>query len=675
MQCGNFTRVMLIGCTLTMSGAALGQDGGAGGTGGGAVEGSGGGEAVVQESYLPAKPPEPGPSMSLYHTMEEWVRALKVPDDAPLDGREGTLVCTAVVLRLSGQIVGRGTLCGDDGKTLADATRMAINEALTRMPQRHDATASSQVQTFAPDLCISLELSGELVPIYPETFSQLDLEVQRGLEGLATRVGDKIVASFPSAMITSITPPADALAGTISGATGDSTAAIKINAKAQPPAIARERNAVFYRFDVSHLAQQRVGVQPVFLFRSGKVVSSLEISTTGLQDLADLLGDYLVRWDTSHRVDPDWPVGTYVPSKNSFEENTASLAEYTVVTYAIHRYIAVKSQFQDATQNAPGQPWKWHRQDRGQMAHLRFGPERLIAQPGKDLTSGPLYDAMRALVCMAPTESDPAYRGTALSALSLYDAGLASCYSMTDGWRKDIPEGARGFVAFVLAKRAHLAKGLPDEQTRLSVADAAIRSIFATNKQGTLVSQMPYLGWAELTLAKAKSLTTIPSATALREMRETVWKFQMNAVDAGAEGPDLVGGIVFVGPGMLPYPTSQSLRPLSFLATMSGDERLTDHNEALGEIAKLVNGLRFVRQLCMDEHALYIAADPFTAQWGIRASLWDQRQSPEATALGLITICEALESFHKIAQRQAAHAGTNNQPAPSSVTSSPGREK
>jgi hypothetical protein len=161
----------------------------------------------------------------------------------------------------------------------------------------------------------------------------------------------------------------------------------------------------------------------------------------------------------------------------------------------------------------------------------------------------------------------------------------------------------------------------------------------------------------------------------LREMRETVWKFQMNAVDAGAEGPDLVGGIVFVGPGVNPYPTSQSLRPLSFLATMCGDERLTDRSEALGEVAKLVHGLRFVRQLSMDEYALYIAADPFLAKWGIRASLWDQRQSPEATALGLITICEALESFHTIAQRQSVNPGTKAQPAKDSQIQTPGSGK
>jgi hypothetical protein len=139
-------------------------------------------------------------------------------------------------------------------------------------------------------------------------------------------------------------------------------------------------------------------------------------------------------------------------------------------------------------------------------------------------------------------------------------------------------------------------------------------------------------------------------------MRDLVWKFQMTDEDAGAEGPDLVGGIVFTSSSEL-LPTSQSLRPLAFLATMMGDARLTDASERPMQVAKMLRSLRFVRQLAMDEAACHAAANPSMALYGVRAAAWDMRQSPEATSLALLTVCNALESLAATAPPKAADSG------------------
>jgi hypothetical protein len=55
--------------------------------------------------------------------------------------------------------------------------------------------------------------------------------------------------------------------------------------------------------------------------------------------------------------------------------------------------------------------------------------------------------------------------------------------------------------------------------------------------------------------------------------------------------------------------------------------------------------VRFIRQLTMDEWSGFAAVDPAMAAGGVRASLWDSKESPEATALGLITVCNTLESL------------------------------
>jgi len=586
--------------------------------------------------------------MELYQIADKWVRALAVPEHPATDGREGRFVGTALVLRLDGQIVGRGTSCGDDGQTMARAARAAITEATSRLPDTNDALAAGQHLSLAPRLRISLEFSGTLVPITPATFTELDVEIPCGLVGLAARIGSTTAAVFPASMLTTGTLPSDALAAAISSATGDPTAAIKLNAKAQPPQIAADRNATFYRFSTTHLAQLAPDAQPIFLFRGGKLISTREITTARLRAFADHLADYLMRWSESRRVDSGWPQSTYHPTRGIHDPTVASLAEYAVAAYAMHRYLAIKARFQTGGDS----DWKWTREVTPDIARPRFGPERLSQQPLGNATPGPVFGSLRALVAMSPMESRPANSAQTLAALAPLESDLAAAFSAETGgeWSKDIPENGRAFVAFVLTRRATLFPDASDAITRRGTAEAAVRSVYRDAKPTNLVMHMPYLGWAELLLA-GDTAAQIPAGAALRDMREIVWQHQLTAADAGADGPDLVGGIVFTGSSNR-FPTAQSLRPLAFLATMVGDARLTDPPEVMREISHQLEALRFIRQLSLDEFAARDAVDPPTALWGIRAGLWDNRQAPEATALALLTVCETLRSLDEIAKRK-----------------------
>jgi hypothetical protein len=209
----------------------------------------------------------------------------------------------------------------------------------------------------------------------------------------------------------------------------------------------------------------------------------------------------------------------------------------------------------------------------------------------------------------------------------------------------------RSLVVWALARRD------VTSATRLRSTDAAVRSGFRDVSAGALVGLMPWLGWAELTYARFQpepaAPSELPSAVALREMRSLVWKHQLRAEDLPPDQQDLAGGIVFASSkhGQV-LPTWQVARPLAFIATMLGDERLTEEKEVPAELSRLLASLRFLRQLTAGEAEGHMYANPALAMGGVRASVFDQRMPPEATALTLMTVCETLQSLENIRARQ-----------------------
>jgi hypothetical protein len=157
-----------------------------------------------------------------------------------------------------------------------------------------------------------------------------------------------------------------------------------------------------------------------------------------------------------------------------------------------------------------------------------------------------------------------------------------------------------------------------------------------------LVSQTPWLGRAELTLAGDSQILSF--AAGVRDLREDVWKHQLTPDDAGPDDADLVGGIVFTS-SRNPLPTWRSAQPIILLAQIARDPRLTDEKETMAEVSHLLASMRFLRQLMTDETSAYAAEDPQTAIGGIRASLWDQRQPVEATAMTLMAVCEMMRTL------------------------------
>jgi hypothetical protein len=186
----------------------------------------------------------------------------------------------------------------------------------------------------------------------------------------------------------------------------------------------------------------------------------------------------------------------------------------------------------------------------------------------------------------------------------------------------------------------------PNRDLAKKIAD----SMYTPDERGVmmdLASHSPWLIAAERVLGggKVRPEAIMP----LRALREKAYGFVVTPVDAGEDGTDLIGGVVFPG-SRPPLPTAQSLRIIAGLAMMLGDEGITPKADFERELVRLMPCLRFARQLCADDWTLTMCREPAKARWGVRISPWDPKMPGEASALALITVRETLEALEKRAK-------------------------
>ena len=569
--------------------------------------------------------------MQVFRTVEGWLRAWNVPADArtpPLGA--------SVTLRLDGAIAGRGQQSTPGVRALAEAVTQAMTEAAARLPIERDALYDENVRAAAARMTISLELAGPLVPITAESWESPALELAWGLDGVAARFGEQTAAMFPGAMLTAAggMDPGRALAACVSRASGDPTLILK-----KPPELAKEHGAVYYRFRVTHLAQAVPNVSPDFLHRGGRVVESRSLSETTLWQWADDLAANLMqrRWPGPERYGLQ---GAYDPLASKYDAPYAGPFEQALAIGALARYSRAKAAAGGVEQ-----------------AEAAAVFARLLFDAACQVEEGEIPVWGDATAAAATLQAISVLEGTGPD-LSIPDgvvdrivATIQPAYDPTTGWSADAPPAGRAMIAQVMTAKS--AFGVAEPQWG-PIAEAAVRSLYQEGGPERLVSYMPWLGEGELTLAEGQD-TPLPGAVALREMRGLVWEHQLRDESLSFNQRDLAGGIVFTA-ARNPLPSWQSARPLTFIATMLGDPRLTDDKRVPGELARLLPSLRFLRQLTADDTGGWMYPDPTRARGGVRVSLWDQRMPVEATAMTLMTVCETLRSLDAVKARRAPFA-------------------
>lgn len=609
-----------------------------------------GGPFALKTEADPHRPPSPAATMRAYKIVEPWVRQWSVPPEGEAvkaaDDRGRTLppaYGACVNLRLHGELIGRGQSmsieagAGPDAVHVVRAVAAAIAEATPRLPVPNDLNRDTAIRLLTPDIQISLELAGAAKPIVGDTWAVIDTGLTPGLDGLACREAKgQTQMSFPSAMMMSNLLPQRTLRGLIANAIGEGGATEVLLA----PKLIRDMHALtMCAFRVSHLAQCAPGREPEFLNRGARTVPGPCLDRAGLESMAWSLASHL---QARVSATPDGNAETLLLDAMAIDAY-ARLRPRQITQEQRASYLL---RVRDALPEEPTKP------------NLTYWSLRLPAPiPEGKADARPIDRAQAVVEPVLEAAASGKPIDAAAAPADPKEQIAASALSELDPVRRSV-------VLFGYAR--HCAESR--RTAHLPALRQEIRRTFADVPAERLASLMPWLGWAELDAAgfpapDQSDRGEVPCAPALRRMRAEVWKHQLSPLDAGPDGEDLVGGIVFTSGTTSPLPTWQTVRPIAFIATMLGDDRLTEPAERDLETYRLLAAFRFLRQLQVDDSCGWMCPNPEAVIGGMRAATWDQSMPPDATSLTLLATCELLKSMDKLAAAGAAGPGPADKPA------------
>ncbi len=562
----------------------------------------------ASSAVLDLAPPDARLALEAFNEVQSLVRAWKPADTSPVvagsafDRASRACGAAQITLRFGGRVVGRAWRVGGTPAALLAAARDAMHAA---EPFLHESDVKESV--FASRLVVSLELAGALVPYAPASYDDADLEIPPGIDGVGARVDDTTRLIFPSSMLTHNTAaglpqsPGDALVAAAAGALDDPIAGLRADPNNVPQKLAKDRNVQFYRFSVTHVSQQSPDAPATFLYRHGRVVAEREVTLDAMKQWGDGVADYLAARVVSNPSKPD-----QVALESIFNPLGASATRSSDPAVMSLAALALAERKPESA--------------RMLLHAVAIGSEKGRLRPA---AAGAYLIAFERLLTQSPSPAAGLDRAIA-QATEVCEQSLT---------QENLSLAERSLALAGLARRARSDAGL---RPRL---DGKLGALLATTQVDQLASAMPWIVMAARDLAP----TDAPLAVAplLGEWRDLAYKFVLTADDAGPDGEDLVGGMVFTK-ARVPLPSAQTVRVAAGLAAMLADPRLTPAADRGKEIVRLVPVLRFTRQLMGDDIHATLFADPLRAKWGVRNALWDQRMNSDAAALALITLDEAI---------------------------------
>lgn len=567
-------------------------------------------------------PPLPRDAMEAFTAVEGWVRSLEAPTEpVSLEGTRSA----CVVLRLDNRVLARGVSVREDGTGVWEAASLAIAEAIGKIPASNDATAPLVRRETAARISISLELGGRMIPLRANGWNQIDAEVNVAMDAVAAKIViddvEHTAATFPSMMHAGGDSPTTGVARAVAEASGNPVLALPSDARSTPRSLREQHGVRLFFCRVTHLAQSAPQIAPTFLYRGARLIQSSEITRDAIERWSVDLATHLARRYDILSYDPTAEPTTLQPR--------APLApELAITIRALEQRLSRDGLTDVAREEATGA-----------VAAMRT---RLRDGFPKDKAISAVNAASMVLAGVGGT-TDPQIQARV-------DDALASAVTADGEWSQSISPASRGYIAWALVERAAWYQEGEARDKAMSRADRAVRAIYRDTPEGDLVAQMPWLFFAERGLARDQD--AMPAAATIRNVRDLVVRHQLTASDAGEEGQDLIGGVIYTRQGAA-LPNAQSARAIAFLCALTGDPRVTGADESLPQLTRSLAGIRFLRQLTMDEFSGHIAVEPRIALGGVQAAAWDPSQPIEASALSLLAACEMLNGLDRLASAAA----------------------
>jgi hypothetical protein len=562
--------------------------------------------------------PHPEEVLRAVRVLRRWLASGEM--DARAESALPVAAGAAVVIRQYGQVIGRGQQLEVGGlvEPGASTIRRAFSEAFDQA-RRHLAmlpvegvppgvpaeglplASPEQIRSVASTLTLSVELAGAPVPIEPAEITDLDQLLAFGVEGVAVRLGTGVFhAAFPSAMFSGQQWPSDSVRALVARVTGQAAAALE-----RPAVLADRFNLTFYRFRATHAAQVAAGEEPRLLFRGSRIVAVTEVDSP----------EHLCRWGrsiASHLVRRL----AMTPPESSDTEAQAGLL---LAAYALAGSAPLDTDASARTAVA-----------RAVRAVVnRYPPDVLETA---DLSVVALFARLAAEIARA---ADPTMPAASPDSVRVANQRLAAWIEAGPD-RQDESPVRRAIILWGWG-----ASAMKDDPARYR---RAVRKLLDEVPRERLAGTLPWLGWAALETAGLDEGGSAAYAAVLREARRVIADHQLTAMDAGVDGVDLVGGIVFTA-ARNPLPSWSTARVTPLLAGMLKHPSFTPESERTAELVRLIGCLRFLRQLTADEVLGWCVVDPTPMLGGVRAATWDLRQPIEASAFTLLTIKATIEAI------------------------------
>lgn len=592
-------------------------------------------------------PPSQAIASTAFVRVEEWFRAGEVPADAEAKRHDELheFPGVSIWVRSQGRVIARASLMTPPGEKIPDVLQRVARGVLDQVgrsfePAKFPGVDKREWIKAALGGCtITMECAGAMVPFRADTYDDVDLGVSPGVWGLASAVGEGFDAIFPLHAMSSGMTPGAALRSTIARASNDPGLPLPGVPQGAPGAIAKSHGAVYYRFRTTQVTRVEPGEPVTILTRGGVVVSKATLTQQAMLEFTDhlavhVLDRLVVRapgegeavgvvelGDVGQRIDAAGQRGPAIVALHALGLYTRALGSEGPVGARASKQLSLAA------------------------GVLTSEMKRAI----KDGEMPPEPIEASLVAAWLATRTEVTSDASAKPVAQFLASGVRVAYDAAkDEFDAKLPEPVRGLVALALVR---LSAWEGSAVTR-DEASKCVRKAFQTVTPGNLSAQLPWLGWAEIELAGAK---TIPAAIAFESMRDELYAQSVNAFEAGDDDADLAGGMLGIAGGVLP--TWHTARPGCFLATMLGDARLTRESARMKELGRLLDVVRYTRQLAVDEHVLPLYADKSAGvMWGVRSAMFDLRQPGDATSFSLMLMAETMRSIGAISPAKQAPA-------------------